>query len=372
MRHSSLLAIVPFIALVACSRTSGDQGDSPYAFRTGVADRGDIQVTVEETGVVTPDRQVAVKSPISGIVRQLLVREGDEVRPGQLLATIVPDINQANVLAALRSELALSRMNSDNARREAERARALTVGSTITQEQLDAKHLALEQSENTLRRVRDQFRLLEESGVIANDSLQLASIRAPVAGVVIRRGAEQGETVVGGTNTVGGGTELFVIADLAVLVVKAAINEVDIGKVRRGDRVQLTVDAFPDDTVSGMVRLIPPAAQLKERVRVFDVEVEVRGRQRVLRPGMTANVRIAGPTHRNVIRVPVEAVIFQEGSPVVFKASGGASRAVPVRLGLSNVTHVEIVGPGILPGDTVALEDPAAAAARPQGTRRGS
>jgi HlyD family secretion protein len=263
-------------------------------------------------------------------------------------------------------------MSRDNARREDERARGLTVGSMISQEQLDAKHLALDQAENNWGGFRDQMRLLEESGVVANDSLQLASIRAPAGGVVIRRGAEQGETVVGGTSTVGGGTELFVIADLAVLVVNAAINEVDIGKVRRGDRVQLNADAFPDDTVSGMVRLIPPAAELRDRVRVFDVEIEVRGRQSVLRPGMTANVRIAGPTHRNVVRVPVEAVIFQEGSPVVFKASGGASRAVPVRLGLSNVTHVEIVGPGILPGDTVALEDPVAAAARPQGTRRGS
>jgi HlyD family secretion protein len=372
MRHSPLLVIVPLVALVACSRTSGDQGDSPYAFRIGVADRGDIQVTIEETGVVEPDRQVAVKSPISGVLRQLLVREGDEVRAGQLLATVVPDISQANVLAALRSELTASQMSRDNARREDERTRGLTVGSMISQEQLDAKHLALDQAENNWGRVRDQMRLLEESGVVANDSLQLASIRAPAGGVVIRRGAEQGETVVGGTSTFGGGTELFVIADLAVLVVKAAINEVDIGKVRRGDRVQLTVDAFPDDTVSGMVRLIPPAAQLMDRVRVFYVEIEVRGRQSVLRPGMTANVRIAGPTHRNVVRVPVEAVIFQEGSPVVFKASGGASRAVPVRLGLSNVTHVEIVGPGILPGDTVALEDPAAAAARPQGARRGS
>jgi HlyD family secretion protein len=273
MRHSPLLAIVPFVALVACSQTSGDQGDSPYAFRIGVADRGDIQVTIEETGVVEPDRQVAVKSPISGILRQMLVREGDEVRAGQLLATVVPDISQANVLAALRSELTASRMSLDNARREDERARGLTVGSMISQEQLDAKHLALDQAENNWGGFRDQMRLLEESGVVANDSLQLASIRAPAGGVVIRRGAEQGETVVGGTSTFGGGTELFVIADLAVLVVKAAINEVDIGKVRRGDRVQLTVDAFPDDTVSGMVRLIPPAAELRDRVRVFDVQI---------------------------------------------------------------------------------------------------
>lgn len=85
---------------------------------------------------------------------------------------------------------------------------------------------------------------------------------------------------------------------------------------------------------------------------------------------MTANVRIAGPTRRNVVRVPVEAVIYQEGKPVVFKVSGGESHATPVTLGLSDIAHVEITGSGIAPGDSVALEDPVAAAERSRSVRR--
>ena len=76
---------------------------------------------------------------------------------------------------------------------------------------------------------------------------------------------------MGGTSAFGGGTELFTMADLSTLLVKAAINEVDIGKVQKGDRVALTVDAFPGDTAQGVVRLVPPAARLQDRVRVFDV-----------------------------------------------------------------------------------------------------
>jgi HlyD family secretion protein len=328
-----------------------------------VADRGEVHVTIEETGVVEPERQVVVKSPISGVVRRLSVREGDAVRPGQLLATVVPDIAQANALAQLRSDVVAARIARDNARRELDRALGLTPGTMITPSQLDERRSALEQAENTLRRAEHQLRLVEESGVIASDSEQVAYIRAPTGGVVIRKGVEEGETVVGGTSAFGGGTEMFTIGDLSVLVVKAAVNEVDIGKVSRGDAVQLTVDAFPEDTVTGVVRLVPPAARQQDRVRVFDVEVEVRGRQRVLRPGMTANVRIAGPTRRGVVRVPVEAIIYREGRPVVFRLVDGQPQATPVTLGLSDVAYVEVTA-GVAEGDSIALEDPDAAAER--------
>ncbi|HET7039852.1 MAG TPA: efflux RND transporter periplasmic adaptor subunit, partial [Gemmatimonadales bacterium] len=159
------------------------------------------------------------------------------------------------------------------------------------------------------------------------------------------------------------GTELFTIADLSTLRVKAAVNEVDIGKVARGDTVRITVDAFPGDTATGVVRLVPPAARQQERIRVFDVEILVTGGHRILRPGMTANVRIAGPVREDAVRVPVEAVFYLEGKPVVYQVGAGQPQATPVVLGLSDLSYVEILE-GVSPGDSVALEDPAIAARR--------
>ena len=78
---------------------------------------------------------------------------------------------------------------------------------------------------------------------------------------------------------------------------------------------------------------------------------------------MTANVQIAGPTAANVIRVPVEAVFFSEGRPTVFKVVDGEPNRVPVTLGISNLTFVEI-REGLVAGDSIALEDPAEAARR--------
>lgn len=365
-----LTAALPFAALAACTRAGADDGSSrPY--KVGVVDRGEVRVTVEETGVVEPERSIVVKSPISGVVQQLYVREGDRVQPGQGLARILPDIAQANSLAQLRSEIARAQIARDNAGRDFDRAQALSGIGGITQSDLDQRRVAYEQADNQWRTAQDQLRLVQLSGVTAGDSggAQWARIIAPAAGVVIARGVEEGETVVGGTSAFGGGTALFTIADLSTLIVKAAINEVDIGKVKRGDRVTLTVDAFPGDTAQGVVRLVPPAARQQERVRVFDVEVEVTGGQRFLRPGMTANVRISGPVRREVVRVPVEAVLLQEGKPVVYRIGGSGPQPVAVTLGLSDLFYVELTG-GLAPGDSIALEDPVAAAERARNPAR--
>ena len=369
-----LTAAVPLLALAACAKAGADDGASrPY--KVGVVDRGDVRVTVEETGVVEPERSIVVKSPISGVVQQLYVRAGDRVQPGQGLARILPDIAQANSLAQLRSEIARAQIARDNARRDYDRGQALSAIGGITQSELDQRRVAYEQADNQWRTAKDQLRLVQLSGVTAGDSTeggaQWARIIAPSAGVIIARGVEAGETVVGGTSAFGGGTALFTIADLSTLIVKAAINEVDIGKVKRGDLVALTVDAFPGDTAHGVVRLVPPAARQQERVRVFDVEIEVTRGQQFLRPGMTANVRISGPVRSGVARVPVEAVLLQEGKPIVYKIGGSGPQPVTVTLGLSDLFYVELLpGSTLAAGDSIALEDPVAAAERARNPAR--
>ena len=363
-----LLIALLAVGLTGCRAASGGEEASEYPFRIAAVERGPIRVTIEETGLVEPERQIVVKSPISGVVRQLHVREGDSVRAGRLMATIVPDIAQANALAQLSSEISGGEISVGNLRREYERAQELEARDLISDSDVETARVALAQAENDLRTARERLRLMEESGVRATEGEQSARISAPSPGVVILRGVEEGETVMGGTSVFGGGTELFTIADLSTLLVKAAVNEVDIGKVENGDTVAITVDAFPDDTATGVVRLVPPAARQQDRIRVFDVEIEVLAGAHILRPGMTANVRIAGPSRDDVIRVPVEAVFFIEGSPIVYKVASGETERASVTLGLSDLSYVEILD-GLEEGDSVALEDPREAARRAQAGR---
>jgi multidrug efflux pump subunit AcrA (membrane-fusion protein) len=249
-RFARLLPFAALLALAGCGQADADSlAARPY--RVGVADQGDIRVFVEETGLVEPERQIIVKSPISGVVQRLMVREGARVSPGQVLAHIVPDIAQANAFARLRSDIAAARIARDRTQAEHDRAVQLLPSGGITTEEVERLRAAWQQAENQLSATAEQLRLVEQSGVTTGDSAQWARITAPTAGVVILRGVEEGETVVGGTSSFGGGTELFTIADLSALRVKAAVNEVDIAKVAQGDSVSLTVDAFPGGSPAG-------------------------------------------------------------------------------------------------------------------------
>ncbi len=202
-----LAAVASCIPLLACSKADANDGSNrPY--KVGVVDRGEIRVIVEETGVVSPERSIVVKSPISGVVQQLYVREGDRVQTGQVLARIMPDIAQANSLAQLRSEIARARIARDNAKRDFDRGQSVSAIGGITQADLDVRRVAYEQAENQWRTAEDQLQLVQRSGVTAGDStgstVQWARITAPAAGVIIGRGVEAGETVVGGTSAFGG------------------------------------------------------------------------------------------------------------------------------------------------------------------------
>src|SRR5258706_8178232 len=196
-----LAAVASCIPLIGCSKADANDGSNrPY--KVGVVDRGEIRVILEETGVVSPERSLGVKSPSAGVVHQLYVREGDRVQAGQVLARIMPDIAQANSLAQLRSEIARARIARDNAKRDFDRGQSLSAIGGITQADLDVRRVAYEQAENQWRTAEDQLQLVQRSGVTAGDStgsaVQWARITAPAAGGVIGRGVGAGGAVGGG------------------------------------------------------------------------------------------------------------------------------------------------------------------------------
>jgi len=136
MNRVLVLAAACCVPLLACNNADANDGSSrPY--KVGAVDRGEVRVVVEETGVVAPERSIVVKSPISGVIEQLYVREGDQVRTGQVLARVKPDIAQANSLAQLRSEIAKARIARDNAKRDYDRSQQLSGIGGITQADLD-------------------------------------------------------------------------------------------------------------------------------------------------------------------------------------------------------------------------------------------
>jgi HlyD family secretion protein len=355
--------------------------------RVGKAEIADVQVTVNEVGTIEPLVKVDVKSTLSGKVTDLLVREGERVRSGQVLARVEPDVNQAQTLSQVRSGLRLAEIEAEDARKDVAMNERLFEEGYLSDQEMKAFRLRFETALESLDAAHARMRIVKESGIPLDEEIsttQRVNLVSPMDGLVIQRNVEVGQTVMSGVSSFNEGTTLYTVADLTSMEIEASINEVDIGKVRLAMPVIITVDAFPYRDFEGTVSHISPAATLKERVKVFDIEVSLTEQISDFRAGMTANIDIRGEEVTEVLSVPVEAIFRKDDREVVYvlkdefdKQEEGEKRPSrtkagkldisetwerffeenEVKVGLVSLERAQILE-GIEEGAQIALEDP--------------
>lgn len=309
------------VAVRGQSRTNGLPKVEDLDVRTGKAEIADIQVAVNEIGTIEPTVKVDVKSTLSGKVTDLLVREGEHVTPGQVLARVEPDVNQAQTLSAVKTELNLAEIRAADAAKDLERNDRLHREGYVSDTALKDFQVKFDTTREDLAAAKTRARIVQESGIPLEGQIsttQRVNIVSPMDGIVIKKNVEIGQTVMSGVSSFNEGTPLYTVADINTMLIKAAINEVDIGRVRLGLPVRITVDAFPYRKFSGKVTHITPAARLKDKVKVFDVEVTLERQEPDFRAGMTANVEILGDRAEKTLTVPVESVFRKDGRQVVY------------------------------------------------------
>ncbi len=376
---------------VVLASRNGEKAAKPaeenLPFRLGKVEKTDLQVSVREVGVVDPVTKVDVKSSVSGRVISLKVREGAVVKASELLAEVEPDVSQAQSLSDVQASVTQSELRLKDAERELRREKALFENGLVSKETLRDFEAKRDLAEEALRAAQTRYRIVEDRGIpISGDaSLQKARVTSPMSGVVIKRGIELGETVTSGVSSFNSGTVLFTVADLGSLIIRVNLNEVDIAKVRLGQPVRITLDAYPQKVFAGKVRFVAPAAKLVEKIKVFEVEVELENISEAFRTGMSANVEILGEKREKALSIPLEALQKRDGQTIAYRlkknlepklvasAKEGLSgrnkftwlsehwkeyfEPVPVEAGVATLESVEVLK-GLSASDQVALEDP--------------
>jgi HlyD family secretion protein len=369
------------------SRGNGKLKSDDLDLRLGKSDVRDIQVTVNEVGTIEPVVKVDVKSTLSGKVIDLLVLEGDKVRAGQVLARVEPDVNQAQTLAAVRSELKLAEIRANDAKQDVETNERLYREGYLSDTEMKNFRVKLDTTVEDLEAAKTRSRIVVESGVPLDGQIsttQRVNIVAPMEGYVIKKNVEVGQTVTSGVSSFNEGTVIYTVADLQSMLIKASINEVDIGRVRLNMPVVISVDAFPYKRFDGTVTHISPAARLKEKVKVFDIEVTLKEQIPDFRAGMTANIEVRGDKVEKVLSVPAEAVFKKNDREIVYVLKKAFDEPKPgeknprktksgkydvsdvwqrffeereVKVGLASLERTQLMK-GLDAGVDVALEDP--------------
>lgn len=346
--------IVGGVLFVKNSRAQGDKLDPNLIAKVA---RGDLEIAVTELGKIVPREQVGVKSKVAGQVQKLLVDEGHQVKAGQLLIVLDPIDYQRNVVRA---------------QQDVQKAAAAVEFAEITlgrrQKGLSDRGVAqadVDFAENDLKTKKILLAQAKESLAIAEDQLRFSRVTAPIEGTITQRTIRVGETVVPGSMATLDGTALMTISDLSTLIAKAELNQIDVARVRLGQKVQLTLDALPGKSYTAVVTKIAPASILPKGkdVEVFPIEATLDAASAEIKPGMTADVKVQVETKKGVLKLPIEAVVKEKGKSYVNKVvdEGKKSRTdkVEVQVGARSDREQEILS-GIAEGERVLIRPPSA------------
>ena len=351
-----LVVVGAAAATFGAKRASGEPIDEQ---RVITAVRRDLSLEIVEVGRVEPERQVELKSKVAGVVSEVLVEEGDRVAAGALLLRL-DAVDHRREVARTLTEVA--RQKSSLGFAEARQRRAEEgVRQGVTSQ------AARELSEGEADEKRWAVAARRVALAAARDRLSYTRLHAPIAGTVIHRGIEPGETVTPGVEAAVDGKPLLTIADLSRLLVKVDLNQIDVARVALGMPVRVEVDALPGKTYAAKVTRIAPASVKRQGkdVDVFPIEALLSDADGGIRPGMSAEVRVDVEKRPQVIALPIEAVRSNAGkhrvTRIVDGPKGPVRKEVEVTLGARNDREVEITA-GLEVGDRVLVE-PASAAA---------
>jgi HlyD family secretion protein len=282
-------------------------------YKKEAIEKGDIEAVVITTGTLNPVTVVEVGSQVSGIIDKLYVDFNSTVKEGQVIAELDQSQfitrvkqNEANYKSA-KAALDKANITFENVEKKFERAKSLFEKNLISYEEMESVETQyysakadISSAESRLEQAKSQ---LDSSQV----DLTYTVIKSPIDGIVIDRKINIGQTVAASFQA----PVLFQIAnDLREMQMECSVDEADIGKIKEGQKVKFTVDAFPDENFTGIVSQVRYSPEIAQNVVTYPTIVEVDNPEMKLRPGMTATVSVVIGEARNVLRVSNAALRF--------------------------------------------------------------
>jgi HlyD family secretion protein len=363
-RSNTLIYVLLGIIVIMIGAVIWRNKNKPRGEKVSVeaVEKRTIEERVAASGKIFPQTEVKMSSDVSGEIVELLIKEGDSVVTGQLLARVDPDAFQSQVergiagVNSAKAQLANSRSQIDqfkaqkeqisaqlvNAREIHERNERLFAQGVIAEADFQQSLSNLRGLEANLRAAEANIRASEENARAAQFSVQSAEaslkelrtslrrteIFAPMSGIISSLSVEEGERVVGTIQMAG--TEMMRIANLNAMEVRVEVSENDIPRVSMGDEVSIEVDAYIGRTFRGRVAQIANSATstgltaslTSDQVTNFEVRINIEpdsyqdlispAKPYPFRPGMSASVEIKTETVVDVLAVPIQAVTTRD------------------------------------------------------------
>jgi HlyD family secretion protein len=371
MKKRTVIIVISVFIILAATATAyaiwKGQKDTKIAWNTVQPQQGDIQILVTSTGTVNALKSVLVGTQVSGVISKIFVDFNDVVKQGQVIALL--DTRILNVtLSESQSNLLKFKAQLEQVKAEYERNQFLYDEGLVSKSDLDVQVSNVKTAETTVKSSEG-----EVSKAMIN--LKLATITAPISGVIISRNVDVGQTVAASFTT----PTLFTIAnDLKKMLLQANVDEADIGQVKIGQDVFFNVDAYPEETFKGTVQQLRMQPLTTNNVVSYAVMIEAPNDELKLLPGMNANISIVVQKSKDILKIPISALYFSPpqssqsgldsilvkrerdslmnaGKSLVFILINGSLAPVEIQTGLSDGINVEIISGALTPQSELVL-----------------
>jgi len=303
-----------------------------------------IERTSVLTGTIEPRDEIAIKPQISGIISEINVEAGQHVNVGDVIAKIkvVPDESQ---LSSAQSRINSAGIALDDATTRHKRNTQLYEKKLISREEYEATAVEVKKAREELNAANDAYSIVKEGVSPNNASGSNTLVRATTSGLVLDVPVKVGASVIQ-ANTFNDGTTIATVADMSNLIFKGTADETEVGNLKVGQEMEITIGALPDLKLNATVEYISPKSSSTSGANTFEIKAAVNVPSDVdIRAGYSANASVILDRAENVMTVPENVVEFAGDSAFVWVLTDTTTKTftrTPVKTGLSDGINIEL------------------------------
>ena len=317
----------------------------PEEYEVFTAKSMDLRKTTVVTGKIEPRNEVNEKPQRSGIITDLYKEAGDRVEAGEVIAKVkvIPDMAQ---LSAAQARVRLAEVNVKQARVDYGREKTLYDKGLVAAEEYEKSKQTYDQAQEELEAANDNLQVVRYGVSARNAGESSTLIRATISGLVLDVPVKVGNTVIL-SNTFNDGTTIATVANMADLIFRGNIDEIDVGRLVSGMPMKITVGAMHDLRLQASLEYISPKAVETNGANQFEIKAAVKVTDdNLIRSGYSANAEIVLAEAKGVLAVPESAIEFEGNDTYLYVVKGSGDNMQyerrKVETGLSDGLHIEV------------------------------
>ncbi len=307
--------------------------------------KADIVQNTVATGKIEPRDEVQIKPQISGIISELYKEAGEKVAKGEVIAKVkvIPELGQLN---SAESRVRLAEMNGKQAETDFERMQTLYEKKLVSSEEYEKTLLATQQAREEIQTAKDNLEIIKDGITKNSASFSSTLIRSTIDGLILDVPIKVGNSVIM-SNTFNDGTTIASVADMSDLIFRGNIDETEVGKIKTGIPVEITLGAVQNMKFTATLEYISPKSIENNGANQFEIKAAIVVPDSVtIRSGYSANAKIELQKALQVMTVPESTIEFYNDSTYVFVMTDSVPQQKFVRkkvsTGISDGINVEI------------------------------